>query len=208
MRLPPDPPVDYSLEEASGMDALMRIAWANGEISRLTTSLIGVDIPADHVETEPGGAFYQGFPGLGSMPALKQLIGGLSDDVEFSLPGLDRDLAQLFDIEADVAEGAEVYIGKVFYDERLQIVGAARWIWLGQGGEFTLERSGGTARDGGITDATQTVTLKVGSEQIIRAGAELQAWADAQHQNLHPGDKICDQTSELSQGARKAWPQF
>jgi hypothetical protein len=206
--LPPDPPVDYGLEDASGMDALIRITWANGQVTRLTTSLIGVDIPEDHVETEPGGAYYDGFPGLSSMPALKQLIGGLSDSVEFTLPGLDRELAQLFDIEAEVAEGAEVYVGKVFYDERLQLIGGARWIWLGQGGVFTLERSGGTARDGSVTDASQSVTLEVGTEQIMRAGAELQAWADAQHQNLHPGDKICSRTSLLSQGARKAWPRF
>ncbi|HVI27628.1 hypothetical protein [Hansschlegelia sp.] len=207
MRLPPDPPVDYGLERAGGMDALMRVRWADGSLSRLTTSLIGVEIPADHIEDEPN-AFYDGFPGIATLPALKQVINGLSDSVEFGLPGISGAIAQMFDLEADLAEGAEFCVGKVFYDEALQLIGAARWVWIGQGGVFGLNRSGGAMRDGMLSDASYAVSLEVGTEQIIRAGAQLQSWSDAQIRQLHPDDAIGERTSLLTQGGRKTWPKF
>ncbi|WP_020178092.1 hypothetical protein [Methylopila sp. M107] len=206
MILPPELPVDTALENVRGIDAILRVVWKNGAISRLTTAIIGVRVPADAVETDEG-AFYVGFPGLGQIPALKQVINGLSDSVTFSMSGLSGELAEMFDAEAGLSEGSKVYVGKVHYDHRMRIV-AIRWLWRGEGGEFSLRRSGGGLSEGQIAPSTRTVTLEVATQQITRAGAFLYHWDDPSQQELHPGDKGCERTNLLSLGKNKAWPVF
>ena len=206
MILPPELPVDTSLEDAIGFDALLRIIWADGQLSRLTTSTIGARVPADVVETTDQ-AFYVGFPGLGAMPALKQVINGLSDSVTFSASGITGALAEMFDEEASLSEGAKVFVGKIFWDDRLKPI-AVRWLWRGEGGEFGSQQSGGGYSDGKIVPASASVSLEVATQQITRAGAELYNWDDPSQQALHPGDLGCERTNLLSLGKNKAWPNF
>lgn len=206
MILPPELPVDTSLERAKGFDALLRIIWANSEISRLTTSLIGARVPADVVEPV-NDAFYVGFPGLAALPALKQVINGLSDSVTFSASGISGELAEMFDMEASLSEGARIFVGKVFWDDRMKFL-AIRWLWRGEGGKFDLHESGGGYSDGKIVPASASVSLEVATQQITRAGAELYNWDDPSQQALHPGDLGCERTNLLSLGKNKNWPNF
>lgn len=201
--VPPDLPIDYRLEEAAGIDVLVRVLWTDGQITRLTSSLIGVELPADLVEDEDG-AYYRGLPGLGELPGFKQMMNGEADENTFSLTGLDAELAALFDSEAAIAEGAIIHVGKVFYDADFQLIGGARWRWRGQGGEFGLQRSGG---DSELKGSSRIVSLTATTDLIRRAGARLHSWTDAQQQKLHPGDRGCERTNGLSAGKRKAWPK-
>lgn len=206
MTPPPELPADASLERAIGFDALLRIVWANGEVSRLTTSMIGARVPADVVETEDR-AFYAGFPGLAALPALKQVINGLSDSITFTSSGIGGSLAEMFDAEAALSEGAKVFVGKIFWDDRMRMIGV-RWLWRGEGGEFGSSQSGGGLSDGKVVPASASVSLEVATQQITRSGAELYNWDDPSQQALHPGDLGCERTNLLSLGKNKAWPNF
>ncbi|GLK78054.1 hypothetical protein GCM10008171_33080 [Methylopila jiangsuensis] len=199
----PEIPVDPRLETAAGIDVVVRIAWTNDEVSRLASSLIGLELPADLVEDEDG-AWYRGLPGIAELPAFKQMMNGQADENTFTLSGLDPELAAIFDAEQHLAEGAVIHVGKVFYDANQQIIGGARWRWRGEGGEFGLHRAGG---DHSLDGATRTVSLTATTDLIRRAGAQLHSWTDAQQQRLHPGDRGCERTNGLSTGKRKAWPK-
>lgn len=204
---PPEPAPIEAFLDVSGFDVVARIVWTDGSISRLTSSNIGVYLPADDIETV-NGAYYTCFPGLGPIPALKQTINGVSDEVSFTLPGVPSDLADMFDMEADLAEGAEVFIGRITYDHKLQMIGGAAWIWNGEAGEFGARDNGGSMEDGELSSGSQTLSLKVGTQQTTRSAAQLYSWSDAQHRAGHPTDAFFSEIGGLEQGTVKVFPKF
>jgi hypothetical protein len=199
--------VDERLASATmRVDAALRIGWNDGQVSRLTSAAGGVYVPADHIEDEDH-VYYPGVPAIGQIPALRALINGISDSVEFGLSGLPSRIAEVADEQSHLAKGAAIYVGKLYWDDRWQMIGGPRWCWRGAAGTIRLRRAGGRIAGGRYTPPTWTISIEAGTAQIRRAGAQLSYWTDAQHQRLNPGDRFFQFVGYYNQGKRLPYPK-
>lgn len=108
----------YSVLVRFGVETPVR-AWAG---------LGDLEIPADDVE--PAGALFLGIGLLGNAPALRQLIGGVAERLEFSLSVPSGEVFALADEEAASVRSAPVDVGVIFFDEDWQQSEVA-WLWNG-----------------------------------------------------------------------------
>lgn len=208
MSPPPVLPIDEGLGASTvRVDVVLRIGWTNGEVSRLISAARGARLPADAVEDQDQ-ALYSSFPTLTKLPALKQVVNGLASAVEFGVSGLPSRIAQLADEESHLAKGAVFNVGKVYWGRNWQQSGGTRWTWIGSGGRIRISRNGGSVSGGKVSAPTWSLSISAATDQIRRAGAEIAYWTDPQQQRLSPGDRICERTGFLSQGAVKAFPKF
>lgn len=208
MSVPPSLPVDEGLSAPTvKFDAVVRIAWTDGTVSRLTSTLGGCRLPQDAVEDEDG-AFYRSFPALREIPALAQLMNGQSDSIEFALSGVPSEIAMLADEQAELAEGARIHVGKVYWDRDWRMIGAARWRWTGFGGTVSNRKTGGRVSGGKLGATVYSISLEAGTQGIRRAGAFLSYWSANQHERRRPGDLFFRLINKISVGYIKSWPRF
>lgn len=159
------------------------------------------DLPADDVDTE--GGTYLGIGLVGSIPVLRQLVGGTAQRVDFALNGVDARTFALADQDAGQARNAPVQVGIIFFDADWQAVDDIAWLWDGTADSATV--SSGPAQDGNIV---QTVSLSVGTAFTDKTRAPLSFYTDADQQRRSPGDTFCALVSGYTLGSTVRWPNF
>jgi hypothetical protein len=206
---PPEPTPELFLRESVvRQDMVVRCDWMDGSVTRLATTIGGLRLPADAVETVDG-AYYACAPFLLELPPFRSLVNGAADIVGLKLSGVPDSIAPLAADNAHLAEGALISVGKVFFDADWQIVGAARWGFTGQGGELAIERKAGRAStEGDISPMERSIQLSVSSQMILRAGSYRGYWTDPNQKVEHPTDEIFSQLNKISVGYNKSWPRF
>ncbi len=209
MSEPPNPePEDFLRENLIREDKIIHAVWNDGSITRLTTAFGGLRLPNDHIEEVPG-AYYACAPFLLDLPAFRSLVNGVADLVGLQISDVQAAIAALTADHADLAEGAIINVGKVFWDRDWQMIGGARWGFAGQGGELKLERKAGRiSADGEVGPMQRTIELTIASQMVMRSGSYRSYWSAPQHKELHPTDEIFSQGNKINVGYNKNWPKF
>lgn len=156
------------------------------------------DIPADDVDLT--GGTYLGVGLVGDVPALRQLVGGTAERVEFVLSGADELTMSLADEDADDVRGAQVYVGIVFYDAAWQPVAPIAWYWEGVADVPSIDRS---ASEGEIT---RSISLSVGSAFTDRTRPALGFYTPPDQKRRSPTDTFCDRVPAYTIDSTIQWP--
>ena len=209
MAEPPQPEPELWLRDPLiREDLLFRAVWRDGSVTRLGTTFGGLRLPADHIEDQPG-AFYACAPDLLDLPSFRSLVNGVADLAGIQIADVQAAIAALTADHAELAEGAIINVGKVFWDREWRLIGGARWGYAGQGGELKLERKGGRiSTDGEVSPAQRTIELTISSQMVMRSGSYRSYWSAPQHKELHPTDEIFSQGNKINVGYNKNWPKF
>lgn len=178
--------------------ALFFLLMAKSGAVRAWTGVGDYQLPADELDEE--GGVYQGIGLVGDIPALRQLIGGTAERVDFSLNGADDETLRLADRDADEVRKAQVNVGIVFFDDDWQPVDDVAWLWDGTADVPSVGRSG----DG--ETAVRRVTLSVGSAFTDRTRPLLTFYTDADQRRRSPTDAFCSRVAAYGIESTVVWP--
>lgn len=156
------------------------------------------DLASD--EVDPTGGTYLGIGLVGEIPALRQLVGGLAERVEFTLNGADETTFSLADDEADEVRGARVNVGIIFFDEEWQPADDIGWLWDGTADVPAVDR------DATEEQITRRVTLSVASGFTDRTRPQLAFYTPADQKRRSPTDTFCDRVPLYTQESTITWP--
>lgn len=156
------------------------------------------DLEADDVDTE--GGTYKGIGLVGDVPALRQLVGGLAERVEFTLNGADETTFNLADADAEEVRNAPVHVGVIFFDEDWQAAAPIAWLWDGVADTPSVDRDGSGGR------ITRRVSLSVGSGFTDRTRPQLSFYTDADQKRRSPTDTFCARVARYSIDSTIKWP--
>lgn len=154
-------------------------------------------IPADDVEDDE--ATYLGVGILGSVPALRQLIGGAAERLEFSLSVPTGDIFALADDDAALVRSAPVDVGVIFFDEDWQQSEVA-WLWSGTADVPSVSRTGS-----GL-NVTRTVKISAGSVFTDRTRPQHTYFTDADQKRRSPTDDFCKRVDLYTVNSTVKWP--
>jgi hypothetical protein len=148
-------------------------------------------------DVDPAGATYLGGGSMLSVPALKQLINGVADRLEFTLSGVSAETLRLAQEDAATIRDALVLLGEQTFDENWQQVGTPDWVWRGFADCLFIdsEDSGGRR--------TRSIRLSVRSADIFRADPVLSYFTDQDQRRRSPDDAIFSHVSLISVGATR-----
>lgn len=177
----------YSVLVRFGMVTPVR-AWAG---------LGDLEIPADDVE--PAGATFLGIGLLGNVPALRQLIGGVAERLEFSLSVPSGEVFALADEEAASVRSAPVDVGVIFFDEDWQQSEVA-WLWNGVADVPSCSRTGN-----GL-NVVRTVRISVGSAFTDRTRPQHTYFTNADQKRRSATDDFCHRVDLYSVNSTIKWP--
>lgn len=156
------------------------------------------EIAADDVDLT--GGTYLGIGLVGDVPALRQLVGGLAERVEFTLNGADEITFALADQDAAEVRGAPVHVGIVFFDEDWQEVAPVAWLWDGTADVPSVDRDG----QGG--QITRRVSLSVGSAFTDRTRPQLGFYTHKDQKRRSPTDNFCARVAAYGIDSTIKWP--
>lgn len=160
-------------------------------VVRLWTGFGDLATPADAVD--PSGATWQGSGGILSLPAIRSLIGGVSDRVAFTVSGVDAETLRLAREDKDEVEGAEVRLGYVLFDQHWQLTGGVTWQWRGVADILSIESA--TDDDG---QRTRSIRLSVAGADTRRRNPRLSFWTDQSQRQRSSDDAFCSFVSQIS----------
>jgi hypothetical protein len=173
------------------------IRLKEGDPIRAWTGPGDLYLPPDDVD-EAGG-IYQGIGLVGEVPALRQLIGGTAERIEFSLSGVDEKTVSLADEEADEVIGAPLHVGVVFFDEDWQSTPIC-WAWDGTADMPSVDQ------DGSGGQVVRQVKLSVASAYTDRTRPFLAFLTDADQRRRSPTDAFCCRVAGYSIDSTIKWP--
>lgn len=177
----------YSILVRFGMATPVR-AWAG------VGDLI---IPADDVDAE--GGTYQGVGILGEVPALRHLVGGTAERLDFVLTVPSGDVFALADEDAAEVLNAPVDVGVIFFDEDWQQTAVA-WLWNGTADVPSVSRSGS-----GL-NVTRSISLSVASAFTDRTRPQLTYFTDADQRRRSATDTFCSRVVLYTVNSTIKWP--
>jgi len=191
------------VEQAAAMSALgaprysVLVRFGLEEPVRAWAGIGDLEIPADDVETE-GGTF-QGVGILGNVPALRQLIGGAAERLEFSLTVPSGEIFALADDEAASVRAAPVDVGVIFFDEDWQ-QSAVAWLWNGTADVPSVSRTAN-----GLS-VTRTVRISAGSAFTDRTRPQHTYFTNADQKRRSPTDDFCKRVDLYSVNSTVKFP--
>ena len=175
---------------------LMRLT--DGAYVRAWAGVGDLEIAADDIDLE-GGVFV-GIGFIGDIPALRMLVNGAAERVEFSLNGVDEWVMELANEDAELVRGAEVNVGLILFDDEWQLVSEPAWLWDGTADVIIQDV------DGQGETLTRSVRLSVGSAFTEQTRVGLGAYTDADQQQRHPGDTFCARVAGYAIDSTIVWP--
>lgn len=177
----------YSILVRFGMETPVR-AWAG----------IGdLEIPADDLEDE--AAIFQGVGIIGNVPALRQLIGGSAERLEFNLAVPSGEIFALADDDAAAVRSAPVDVGVIFFGEDWSQSEVA-WLWNGTADVPSVSRSAN-----GL-NVVRTVKLSVGSAFTDRTRPQHTYFTNADQKRRSPTDDFCGRVDLYSINSTVKFP--
>ncbi|MFC5370938.1 hypothetical protein ACFPIF_00125 [Brevundimonas faecalis] len=192
-------------EQAAVMSASGAPRWAcffrvacKSSVVRAWTGVGDFDIAADDIDAE--GGRYKGVGLVGDMPAIRQLVGGVAERVEFALNGADERTFSLADDQVEEVRGAQVHVGIIFFDEDWQAVAPPAWLWEGTADVPAVDR------DGSGGQVVRRVTLSVGSAFADRTRAAYAFYTPGDQRRRSPDDAFCDRVPSYGIDSSIQWP--
>jgi hypothetical protein len=173
------------------------IIWrlACSPVSYLWSGVGDIQLPGDTID--PQGATYKGAGALLSIPALKQLINGIADRVDFTVSGVTAETVRLALDDRQTIKGAVLRVGYILLDDDWQIIGKPVWEWKGAADILSIDRQSSDA--GG----QRTITLSVAATDTDRANPQLAWFTDANQRRRSSTDAIFDRVAGISAGSTR-----
>lgn len=192
-------------DQAAIMTAAGAERWAcffrmdcKSSVVRAWTGVGDFYIGPDDVDLE-GGVFL-GVGLVGDMPALRQLVGGIAERIDFALNGADERTFRLADDQVEEVRGAAVHVGIIFFDENWQPVAPIAWLWEGTADVPAVDR------DGSNGQVVRRVTLSVGSAFTDRSRPQLTFMTPTDQRRRSPDDAFCDRVPGYGIDSSIQWP--
>lgn len=154
-------------------------------------------LPADNVL--PGPQVALGGGTLVSIPDLEQLINGQAQRLEIVVSGVNEETISFAQEEAAQVPGAKIWIGRVQFDDDLQIAGPVEWEWSGEGRGLFVS---GEDSSGG---RTRSLTLRVGTGDTVRSRAPFAFFTDADQRREYPTDAFFSHVGGINAGTSRRW---
>lgn len=154
-------------------------------------------IPSDAVEAAE--ATYQGVGILGEVPALRQLVGGTAERLEFQMTVPSGDIFALADADSADVLNAEVDVGVIFFDTDWSQSDVA-WLWNGTADVPAVSRSGS-----GL-NVTRTISISVASVFTDRTRPQLTYFTGADQKRRSSTDTFCDRVVLYTVNSTIKWP--
>lgn len=170
------------------------IDGADGPL-RIGTTFGDRRVAPDLVDT--AGGIYTGIGQLEGLPAINQLINGIAQRIEFTLPGCDEDLLALADSEANGVRGAAAFMGFTAFDEDWQPLFDPLWLV-----ELTID-----VLRVEFNGRQSTITLSAGTANTNRKRPSLARYTGSDQRRRKPDDAFCDRTSLYAGNTTLRWPR-
>ncbi|WP_066795032.1 hypothetical protein [Sphingomonas soli] len=155
------------------------------------------DLPVEADAIDPGGATYVGAGALLDIPALKQLVNGTADRLDFVLSGVSGYTLRLAQEDAASIPNALVLIGEQDFDADWQNDGPPRWVWRGFADILVTE-----SQD--VPNGRQrTIRLSVRSADTFRSNPQPAFYTDQDVRRKSPSDAIASHVSLITAGAKR-----
>lgn len=151
-------------------------------------------------EVDAEGGVYLGIGKVGDFPAMRQLIGGIGERVEFMLNGADHETFRLADVDAELIKMARVFVGVVFFDDHWQAVAPVAWPWCGTADVVDAQREGQGEK------IQRSVRLSVASGFTDLTRPQLGHYTDADQKRRHPDDDFCLRVAAIGVDSSIVWP--
>lgn len=145
-----------------------------------------IEVPINDLVAE--AEIYRGVGALVGIPVLEQLINGAYARAEFSMSGVDAEVAALADSEAPLIRNAPVNVGLLELDDDWQPVGEP--LWCHDSVADVLRTAKGAAVNG---SQTHTVNLSTATAMSGRKRPSLEFWTPAQQKRRSPTDEGLDE---------------
>ena len=175
---------------------LVRIETTD-QVIRAWAGVGDLGIPADTVEDAP--ATYLGVGVLGEVPAMRQLIGGVAERLEFALSVPSGDVFALADDDVEQVRRAPVSVGLIFFGTDWQQSDVA-WLWNGTADSTTVSRQAN-----GL-NVTRQIKISAGSAFTDRTRANLSAFTDTDQRSRSAEDSFCSRVDLYTQTSTAKWP--
>lgn len=140
------------------------------------------------------------------IPAMKVLINGGAQRVEFTVSGVSGEILAIASAgDAEQVKGKRCSVGFALLDGQWQLLGSVKWTrtyiadFLGISQDITEDPNNPVIR---------TVTLSVGSLTTARRRPSYSYFTNQDQQGRSPGDRFCERTPLYATGFQKAWPRF
>jgi hypothetical protein len=161
----------------------------------LWTGFAPLDTPGDAID--PDGARWIGGSQILDIPALKLLLGGAADRVDFVVSGVDAQTLRLVQDDRAEVQDASVMIGRVSFDGDLQIEAPIAWEWRGVADVLTVESK--YAEEG----RARRITLSVRSGDTRRNNPLPAFFTDADQKRRSADDDIFDHVAQITTGVTR-----
>lgn len=152
------------------------------------------------------GQTYNGFGELPAVPAVKQMINGAAERVDFTLSGVSGEILQKAAMhDAQSVKGKRVAVGFAVMNSAWQLVGPVRWIRFYTADYLAIQQA---PTDDPATPIVRTLTLSCGSLMTARRRPAYSYFTNQDQQRRFPGDRFCERTPKYAAGFSKTWPRF
>ena len=159
--------------------------------ARLWSGIGDLPIPGNALDAP--GAIYRGAGTLLQVPALKALMNGLADRVEFAVSGVSADTVRLAIEDRHSVQGAQLDVGYVTLDDDWHPA-AVVWQWRGFADILT------TKSDPNEQGRQRTITLSVASADTLRSNPQISRYTDADQRRRSPTDAIFSHVAGIAAG--------
>lgn len=164
-------------------------------IARIWSGFGNLDVLPDAVD--PDGARYLGGGALLDVPALRMLVNGTADRLDFTLSGVSPYAQRLAHKDAASVKDALVLIGEQAFNSDWQISAPPAWVWRGYADALVIDSADS---DQG---RQRTIKLSVRSADARRSDPMFAYYTDPDQRRRSPTDAIFSHVANISQGARR-----
>lgn len=166
----------------------------DADIVRLWSGAGDFALPGDALD--PDGGLYLGVGTLTNLPEIQSLINGSAERAEFTLSGVDATMAELFDGEADLIEGARLNLGILALGRDWQPVTPMNWLWEAEVDAATAGEDGGR----------MTISLSAGTAMTDRRRLQALYYTGPDQRRRSADDAFCDRVALYTQETTARWP--
>lgn len=175
-----------------------------------TDPIIRIWLGAGNIESgvnvlDTGGAEYKGFGAIQNVPALKQLLNGSAERVEFGISGVSGEVLSIASgDDATQVKGKSVTVGFALMGPDWSLLGEVHWCAFYTADFLSLQQTPSS-------DPNQIIrglTLSCGTRFTARRRPGLSYFDDPDQVARHPGDEFCSLANTYAHNFSIPWPRY
>lgn len=155
---------------------------------------------------DPAGVVYEGLGEISGLPAMKQLMNGAAERIEFTASGVSGEILKIASGgDAQQVKGKRVSAGFGIMGPDWKLLGLVRWIRTYSADFLSIQQQ---VTDDPEQPIVRTVTLSCGSLLTARRRPSLSYFSNNDQQARKPGDYFCERIPVYANQFSKEWPVF